>query len=331
MGGILECQLCPKYCRILPGGSGDCRIRMNVDGRIAAVTWGRPCSVHLDPIEKKPLFHFLPGSRILSLATVGCNLHCRGCQNATISQAWPEEVEAFELEPEDLVRVAGEQASVSVAYTYTEPLVYYEYTLDCARKVRDAGLKNVLVSAGYINEAPLRKLAPHLDGANVDLKAFDNGFYRDYCDATLQPVLRSLEVLKEEGVWLEITNLVVPTLNDNPDLVTRMCRWIREALGPDVPLHFSRFRPMHQMRNLPVTPGETLERCRSIARAEGLNFVYVGNLRTRDGEDTFCPRETCPRHRLPLVSRSGFTVKTNLLGPDGLCPDCGTAVPGVWR
>lgn len=330
MHRTVECQLCPKYCRIAPGRSGDCRTRVNVEGKLVATSYGFPCAIHIDPIEKKPLFHFLPGSPIFSVATAGCNLHCLGCQNDSISQVGVEEVDAFELSPDQLIQEALRVNSLSIAYTYTEPLTYYEYTFDCSSAARKAGLKNVLVTAGFINEKPLRRLARVVDAANVDLKAFNDPFYQTNCSANLKPVLNTLEVLREEGVWLEITNLVIPTLNDDMDEIRRMCGWILERLGPDVPLHFSRFHPRHRLRNLPPTPGETLEQARKVAMDAGLHFVYVGNLRTRDGENTTCPNPSCPERSRPLVERIGFEILENRI-TQGRCPACGTTVPGVWE
>jgi pyruvate formate lyase activating enzyme len=326
----VECQLCPKYCRIDPGRTGDCGVRVNRGGVLTATTWGHPCSLHIDPIEKKPLFHFLPGTSILSLATVGCNLHCRNCQNWSISQAVVEETPAYDLPPGDLVTLARREACPSLAFTYTEPLVYYEYTRDACRAARGAGLKNVLVTAGYINEEPLRELLPLVDAANVDLKAFDDDFYKEHCEATLRPVLRTLELCLEYGVHLEVTNLVIPTLNDSVARIGALVRWFVETLGPEVPLHFSRFHPRYKMKNLPATPGETLERCRDQALAAGLRHVYVGNLRSADGESTFCPAGACPGRGRPLIRRSGYRILENRM-EKGRCPDCGAEVYGRWE
>jgi pyruvate formate lyase activating enzyme len=325
----IECQLCPKYCRIPAGGVGDCRIRMHLDGELLATTFGRPCAVHMDPIEKKPLFHFLPGTKIFSVATVGCNLHCSNCQNHTISQALPEEFEAYQASPEELVEVARKEAAKAIAYTYTEPLVYYEYTLATARAAREMGLRNVLVTAGYINDRPLRELLPFIDAANVDLKAFSDSFYKDRCGGTLKPVLNTLQTLVEMGVWLEITNLVIPTLNDAPEMVAKMCQWIETNLGKEVPLHFSRFHPRHQLTDLPPTPAETLEAARQQALDAGLRHVYVGNLRSQNGENTFCPNPSCPHPHIALVERIGFQVIANRL-QNGTCPHCHQPVAGVW-
>ncbi len=321
----LECKLCPKGCVIAPGESGECRVRVNVGGRLLAVTYGRPCAVHVDPVEKKPLFHFLPGTSILSLATVGCNLHCKNCQNWEISQANPEETPASELLPEQVAALAVECNCRSVAYTYTEPIVYYEYTLDSSRAVKKAGLRNVLVTAGYVNEAPWRRLCEYVDAANIDLKAMSDRFYRDVCRATLAPVLSSLVVAKSMGVEVEVTNLVIPTLNDSDAMLGDLCRWVAQNMGRETPLHFSRFSPQFQMENLPPTPAETLDRAKQIAESEGLKHVYLGNIMRSGAEDTLCPG--CGAR---LVERYGFTVVENRIR-NGRCPDCQTEVYGIWE
>ncbi len=325
----VECQICPKYCRIAPGRSGDCRIRVNLDGKLVATTYGYPTSIHIDPIEKKPLFHFLPGSSILSVATVGCNLHCKGCQNHEISQANPEQMDVFQMSPAELVALTLEKGCPSIAYTYTEPVAFYEYTLDCSVAAKEAGLHSVLVTAGYINETPLRNLAPFVKAANVDVKAFSDAFYRDYCGATLKPVLRAVEILLEMGVWVELTYLVIPTLNDSEQEVQSFVQWVKQTLGRTVPVHFSRFFPQHRMQNLPPTPPETLLACRQIAQSEGLAHVYLGNLRTPGSEDTFCANPECPDTTTPLVKRAGFRILSNRI-QQGLCPSCRTPVAGIW-
>jgi pyruvate formate lyase activating enzyme len=296
-----------------------------VDGKLLAVTHGHPCSVHVDPVEKKPLFHFLPGTGILSIATVGCNLHCKNCQNWQISQANPEEVAAYSMPPENIPHVAKQQGCRSVAYTYTEPMVYYEYTLDSSRCVREAGLRNVLVTAGYINEQPLRRLCQHIDAANIDLKSINDRFYRDICDATVKPVLNTLTVARASGVMVEVTNLVIPTLNDSDDDLRRLSRWLARNLGKETPLHFSRFHPQYQMKNLPPTPAATLDRARQIAESEGLHHVYIGNLTRPDSENTLCPFcQAC------VIRRMRYTILENRL-ESGRCPDCQTEVYGIWE
>jgi pyruvate formate lyase activating enzyme len=321
----LQCELCPKYCIIKPGQSGECRIRVNRNGKLTAVTYGYPCAVHRDPVEKKPVFHMLPGSWVFSLATVGCNLHCKNCQNWEISQANPEDTQASYLPPEKIPGIAYENECSSVAYTYTEPLVYYEYTLESSCQVRRAGLKNILVTAGYCNKSPLKKLFPYIDAANIDLKAFSDSFYRRICGATLKPVLETLVLARNMGVILEITNLLIPTLNDTDDEIKALCGWIAGNLGKEIPLHFSRFFPHYKLRNLPPTPVSTLLRAREIALDEGLYNVYIGNIMTENGENTFCHR--CGKI---LIKRKGYTIlKMNV--KDGRCPWCGEEVYGIWK
>ncbi len=322
---IVQCDLCPKKCLVKPGQSGECRVRINVDGKLVATTYGRPCSAHVDPVEKKPLFHFLPGTGIFSIATVGCNLHCKNCQNWEISQENPENIKAHSLPPAALVAAARRQGCESVAYTYTDPIVFYEYTLDSCMAAQEAGLRNVLVTAGYINPDPLKKLCQYVDAANIDLKAFSDKFYREFCDATLSPVLDTLVSAKELGVWVEVTNLIIPTLNDSDGDLRDLCRWIAKNMGTETPLHFSRFFPRYKMKNLPPTPATTLDRAREIARAEGLKHVYIGNVMSKDGENTLCP--ACGKM---LIERSRYTIITNNL-KDGACPACGHKVHGIWK
>ena len=321
----VQCGICPRSCLIQPGQSGDCRIRVNVDGQLQAVTYGRPCSIHVDPIEKKPFFHFLPGTQSLSLATVGCNLHCKNCQNWEISQSNPEDLPAYDLPPANVPAEAQKRHCPSVAYTYTEPLVYYEYTRDCSEACRQAGIRNVIVTAGSINPAPLRKLCKVIDAASLDIKAMSDKFYREVCGASLAPVLRGIEIMKEEGVYLELSNLVVPTLNDSDEMFRDLCRWVVTHVGAETPFHFLRFFPLYRMTHLPPTPAETILRAREIARAEGLKHIYIGNLEAADGEDTFCA--ACGTR---LIRRTRHTVTENLL-KDGACPHCRHAMQGVWK
>ena len=325
MAAPVQCQLCPKGCVIQPGQSGECRIRVNIDGRLTAVTYGHPCTMHVDPMEKKPLFHVLPGTDILSLATVGCNLHCKNCQNWEISQENPENATAEEVPPEMLPRLAKEHNCRSVAYTYTDPVVYYEYALDGCIRVREAGLRNVLVTAAYINQEPWKKLLKHVDAAKIDIKSMSESFYRDICNATLRPVLDAAVTAKSMGIWIEPTNLVIPTLNDSDDDFRKMAKWIVENLGRETPLHLSRFFPNYQMRNLPPTPAETLARARDIATAEGLYHVYIGNISLPGAEDTYCP--SCKKL---LVERRGYEVLQNNIAGNK-CPACNTEIPGIWQ
>jgi pyruvate formate lyase activating enzyme len=322
----VQCDLCPKGCVMGPGERGDCRIRVNLGGELRAVTYGLPSAVHIDPIEKKPLNHFRPGSAILSLATAGCNLHCRNCQNWTLSQTDPEDSDNVALPPHAVVELARRRSVPMVAFTYSEPLAYYEYTLEGSIAARDAGLDTVLVSAGYANPRPLRRLYKVTSAANIDLKAFSDEFYREVCGGTLKPVLDALVIAREEDVWLEVTNLVIPTLNDDPRMLAEMARWMVENLGPDTPLHLSRFTPRYRLRNLPPTPEATLNELAEVARQEGLHHVYLGNLLGTDRQSTYC--SGCHRR---LVERRGYVIGENLLGETGgVCPHCATRAAGVW-
>ena len=321
----VQCELCPKMCLIEPGQSGECRVRINVDGVLRTVVYGYPCSMHDDPIEKKPLFHFLPASRIFSIATAGCNLHCLNCQNWQISQANPEDTPAYICPPEKIVQIARQNDFQSIAYTYTEPIIYYEYTYDTSKLAREANIRNVLVTAGYINPEPWRKLLGVVDAANIDLKSMKEEFYRKVCSATLKPVQEALVLAKASGIHVEVTNLVIPTLNDEPEDIGQLCRWVKGNLGGETPLHFSGFYPQHKMRHLPSTSLKTLEMAREIAMEEGLNFVYIGNVQSKQGENTYCP--DCGRL---LIERVRYIIKQNLL-KDGRCPDCGKEIYGVWK
>jgi len=312
-------------CIIAPGQSGECRVRINVDGVLKTVVYGFPCSMHRDPVEKKPLFHFLPGTPILSLATVGCNLHCRNCQNWEISQANPEETRAESWSPEKLVELARYYKCPSLAYTYTDPIVYYEYTYDTARLARQKGIRNVLVTAGYINPEPWKRLLEVVDAANIDLKGITEDFYRRVCSGTLKPVQNALVMAKASGILLEVTNLVIPTLNDKPDQIRELVRWIKTNLGADTPMHFSGFSPRYKMRHLPPTSLEALEMARDIGIDEGLDYVYIGNVRSKRGENTYCPG--CERL---LIERIGYTIRQNRL-IEGSCPDCSRQIYGVWK
>jgi pyruvate formate lyase activating enzyme len=298
---------------------------MNLDGRLQAVTYGRPCAVHVDPMEKKPLFHFMPGTPILSVGTAGCNLHCKNCQNADISQGNPEDVTSYKLMPSDVPVLARRHNCASVAYTYTEPMVSYEYTLECCKAARQDGLRNVLVTAAYIKERPLRALLEHVDAANVDIKAMSDEFYREVCSASLDPVLRSVRVMREMGLHVEVTNLVIPTLNDSGEMLESLCGWIVDNLGAETPLHFSRFFPCFKMTQLPPTPIETLLRVREHAVKRGLKHVYVGNAEVKDGEDT-----RCAGCGAMLIERQRYVIRKNRLAADGACPECGRKAHGVW-
>ena len=324
--GDVTCELCPRYCTIPEGGAGDCRVRVNIDGKLVATTYGRPSSVHIDPVEKKPLYHFHPGSAVFSIATAGCNLHCRNCQNWQLSQRGGEEMELiYRAEPADVVDAALAENCHSIAYTYSDPIIFYEYVYDTSVLAHDHGLKNIFVTAGYINEKPMRRLCQVIDATNIDLKAFDDGFYRRNCSGSLKPVLDAMVIAREEGVWLEVTNLVIPTLNDDIATVRRMAHWIRDNLGEQTPLHISRFTPHYQMRNLPPTPVESLHRVWNEARDAGLKYVYIGNIYGHKSESTYCPNDNTR-----LIHRVGFSVEEYNLTSDGRCPVCNQKVSGVW-
>jgi len=320
----VQCELCPKRCIIAPGQSGECRVRINIDGVLRTVVYGYPCSIHIDPIEKKPLFHFLPGSRILSIATAGCNLHCKNCQNWEISQANPEDTPAILCPPRKLVSLAKHYKCPSLAYTYTEPIVFYEYTYDTAKLAKEAGIYNVLVTAGYINKEPWKRLLEVVDAANIDLKGITDEFYRRICSGTLKPVLDALIEAAASGILLEVTNLIIPTLNDKPQQIRQLARWVKVNLGSETPLHFSRFFPHYKMRHLPPTSAETLDIAREIAKDEGLHYVYIGNILSKIGQNTYCP--SC---NTLLIERSWYTILQNRL-QNGRCPKCGKEIYGVW-
>ncbi len=323
-GNYVQCNLCPHRCIIADGERGICRVRENRGGRLYSMVYGNPCAVHVDPIEKKPFYHFLPTAAAFSLATAGCNLRCLYCQNWSISQVPPEQTRNFDLPPEDVVYQAKQYNAPVIAYTYTEPTAFYEYMLATAELARDAGLRNVVISAGFINPEPLRELCHVVDAIKIDLKGYDEGFYQEICGGELRPVLDTIRTIYESGTHLEIVNLVVPTLNDSLEQLRALARWVARDISPNVPLHFSRFGPMYKLANLPPTPVETLEQAQEIALEEGVRFVYVGNVPGHTGNNTYCP--SCGRM---LIARQGFSVSEyNLEG--GACAHCGEPIPGVW-
>ncbi len=321
---VVECTLCPKQCRIPEGRSGDCRIRINLGGRLRASTYGYVVAAHVDPIEKKPFFHFHPGATALSIATAGCNLHCDGCQNWEISQANPEQAEAHRLMPADLARLAVREGSPFVACTYTEPIAYYEYAYDTAVACAERGVGTVLVTAGYANDAPIRELFRVVKAATIDVKAWDDAFYRVHCGGGLKPVLNTLVAARQEGIWLEVSNLVVPGLTDDPGKIGELCRWMRANLGEDTPLHFLRFVPHYRLENLPPTPVETLETAWKIARDAGMRYVYLGNVPGHPSESTRCA--SCGT---VVIRRTGYRLESVDL-KEGRCPSCGGVLPGVF-
>jgi pyruvate formate lyase activating enzyme len=319
-----SCQLCAQRCVVLEGESGRCRARKNVGGELRSLVYGRPVAVHVDPIEKKPFFHFLPGRSAYSLGTVGCPLSCKFCQNWQISQARPGDFETEFMPPAAVADAAVRRGAPVVAFTYNEPTVFAEYALDIAAVCRPRGLRCVIVSCGFMNERPLADLCGALDAVKIDLKGFSEDFYRTVSGAALAPVLRSIVQIRKAGVHLEIVNLVVPTLNDADASLKRLADWVMTDLGADVPVHFTRFHPDYQLRNLPATPVATLERARDMAIARGLRYVYVGNVPGHPGNHTYCPK--C---RARVIARQDFFVLESSL-KDGRCGACGFGIAGVW-
>ena len=322
--GVVQCQLCAHQCVLGPGERGRCRARQNVDGKLHSLVYGRPVTEHLDPIEKKPFFHFLPGAAAYSLATVGCPLRCRFCQNWQISQARPEDYPVPFVSAADMAGRARDATAPVIAFTYNEPTVFCEYLIDVATAARQQGIRPVLVSCGYMNEAPLTEMLAVLDAVKIDLKGFRPAFYRDVSAARLEPVLRSIGQVARSGRHLELVNLVVPSLNDDAVDLAELCRWVAGELGPDVPLHFTRFHPDYQLAQLPPTPVATLERAWDTARAAGLHYAYVGNVPGHPGSHTYCPK--CAGL---CLERRGVLLARNLL-LNGCCPRCGTRLAGVW-
>ena len=321
----LKCLRCPNECTIKEGELGDCHNHLNYNGKLYTIAYGNPCAVHIDPIEKKPLLHFLPESSAFSIATAGCNLACLNCQNWSISQISPRETRNFDLMPDKVIEAAIESDCESIAYTYSEPITFYEYTYDTAILARNAGIKNVMVSAGYINEEPIRKLARVIDAANIDLKSFKDSIYLKLNAGKLEPVLRTLKILNEEGVWLEITNLIIPGWTDDFDMIREMCDWLYKNGFADNPLHFSRFQPLYKLTQLPPTPLSTLTKAREIALDAGIKYVYIGNIPGTEAENTFCPN--CNKI---IIKRRGYRILSNHV-INGECEYCSEPISGVWE
>ncbi len=349
LGQNVQCQVCPNECLLEPEDRSHCRNKVNKDGKLYTMVYGNPCSFHIDPIEKKPLFHFLPGTGVFSIATSGCSFRCLNCQNWEISQKKPEEtknphgdelkfdpkrmkyltrndIERLSMFPEDVVELAEMSKSHSIAYTYSEPTSFYEYMYETSKVARDKNIKNVWVTNGYIKSDALTDLCQYMDAANVDLKSFREEIYKELNSGKLKPILETLKTLKERGVWFEVTNLVVPTYTDKLGMISRMCDWLLENIGPDYPLHFSRFHPQYKLDHLPPTPVNILVEARSIARKAGLHYVYIGNVEgVPDAEATLCPN--CKK---AIVERFIYFVRgINIEG--GKCKFCGTKIAGVWE
>jgi pyruvate formate lyase activating enzyme len=324
-GGRVHCYLCPRHCHIHAGQAGFCFIRVNRGGKLYSLGYGSPAALQIDPIEKKPLSHFLPGSRVFSMGTAGCNMGCFFCQNWDISKSRQDQVRSQRVAPEDVPLLALEHGCESIAFTYNEPTIWGEYVIDICKAAKDHGLKTVMVSNGYITREAFHDIYDHIDAANIDLKAFTENFYGKITLTHLQPVLDTLQWLKNEtSVWFELTNLLIPTLNDGTEEIGKLAEWVVEHLGPDVPLHFTAFHPDFKLQDKPATPPETLHRARKIALDAGLNYVYEGNI-FGEGANTNCP--SCGEL---LIRRSWHSVLKNNM-KNGACSSCGLAIPGVWQ
>jgi pyruvate formate lyase activating enzyme len=322
----IKCKLCPRECAVGDRERGYCGVRENRDGTYYTLVHSRVCAAHVDPIEKKPLFHYLPGTVAFSLGTAGCNVNCKFCQNWDISQARPEQIAAEYAPPLRVAELAKQNNCPTIAYTYNEPVIYSEYLMDTADAGHAAGLRSIVVSNGYIQEEALRAAYGKMDAVKIDLKSFSESYYRNVVTGQLKPVLDTLVTLRKMGKWTEIVYLVLPTLNDSDAEFRSLASWIKTNLGVDVPLHFTQYHPEYLLKNLPITPVATLERAKAIADAEGLHYVYIGNVPGHPAQNTYCPK--C---RKLLVERLGFTASKMQIRKDGSCPFCKHPIPGVWH
>jgi pyruvate formate lyase activating enzyme len=320
----IECTLCPRQCKLGDKERGYCGVRENIGGTYYTLVYGKACSMHIDPIEKKPLFHYIPSSNALSIATAGCNVNCKFCQNWEISQVRPEQIRHIDFPPEDVVLMAEKNSCPVIAYTYSEPVVFFEYMFDTAQMARNQNIKNVVITGANINREPLEELTKVVDAIKVDLKAFSQDFYSQYVHGELQPVLDAIKIISKSDVWLEIVYLVIPTLNDKPSEIHQLSRWIFQEVGPDVPVHFSRFQPMYLLKNLPPTPISTLVEAHDIAKQEGLRYVYIGNVPGHKYENTYCPN--CQKI---IIERIQYHIQ-KIEMQDGKCKFCGNSIPGIW-
>ena len=321
----IRCGICPNECTLKPGELSECHNRISKDGKLYTIAYGNPCAVHIDPIEKKPLLHFLPRSYAYSIATAGCNFACLNCQNWEISQTSPDKTRNYDLMPERVVEECLKNNCPTIAYTYSEPVSFYEYVYDTAKLAHENGLKNVFISNGYINTEPLEHLAPYLDAANINLKSFSNAIYLKLNAGKLEPVLNTLKTLKEHKVWLEITNLIVPSWTDDFDMIKQMCDWLVANGFAEYPLHFNRFYPQYKLTQLPATPVNTLFKAKTIAEQAGCKYVYMGNIPEIGTENTFCPN--CKKL---VIERRGYSIVSQQMD-HGKCAYCGTSINGVWE
>jgi pyruvate formate lyase activating enzyme len=320
----IQCQLCPRGCTVGDRERGYCGVRENRNGVYYTLVHSRVCAAHVDPIEKKPLFHYLPGTPAFSIATAGCNVNCKFCQNWDISQSRPEQIPADYAPPQRIAALAVQTHCPTIAYTYSEPVIFSEFLMDVDDAAHGQGIRSVVVSNGYMQEDSLRQAYGKMDAVKIDLKSFTEAYYRDVVNGELKPVLNSLVTLRKMNKWTEIVYLTIPTLNDGVIEIRNLAQWIKINLGPDVPLHFTQFHPEYLLKNLPITPIPTLERAREIALAEGLHYVYIGNVPGHPAENTYCPQ--CKR---AVIERFGMQVRNNHL-VRGACPNCKHSIPGIW-
>ncbi len=324
--GSVQCDLCPNRCLLKNRQRGICKSRENIDGKLYSLVYGKPVTINVDPIEKKPLYHFLPGAKAYSLSTTGCNLSCKYCQNWEISQKNPEEVSGPPMPPEQVVEEALKSGSKIIAFTYNEPVIWYEYMRDIARLAKQQGLRTVMISNGYINQEPLKELLNYLDAVKIDLKAFDDEVYQKMANGRLAPILETIQTVHASGKWLEIVYLVVPTYTDDLDNIKEMCQWLKNTVGDQVPVHFSRFWPQYKLANLPPAPEETVKQARQICLGQGVKYVYTGNIDDEEGSTTYCSD-----NNQPVIKRKGFLVEESLVNNFGTANNCSSSISGVWR
>ena len=324
VGNNIQCTTCPNRCILAPGDRGICRVKVYVKNKLYNIAYGNPSATNIDPIEKKPLYHFYPGTNAFSIATGGCPLRCLNCQNWQLSQSSPEELRFVELFPNDVIKEAKKSNSKSIAYTYSEPIAWYEYMYDTAKIAKKEGIKNIWVTSGYIEESPLLKLIEVIDAANVDLKSFSDGIYKNLNAGKLKPILNTLKILDKHKIWFEITCLLVPTYSDSIEMIKDMCKWILDNIGSGYPIHFTRFHSAHKLTHLPTTPISTLEKAYNIAKDLGIKHVYIGNVPGTKASNTICPK--CKKI---LIERAGYYILQNNIKNDK-CKFCQTKIQGRW-
>jgi len=322
--GMVQCKLCPRNCPVPNGARGLCGVRENRKGTYYTLVYSRVCALHIDPIEKKPLFHYKPSKNAFSIATPGCNISCKFCQNWQISQAKPEDISCDYISPQEIVSRAKSANAACIAYTYSEPTIFYEFMYDTAKLANESGIKSVIITNGFISAQAQDELLDQLDAVKIDLKGCSEKYYGEVCGASLKPVLESVKRVKNKGKWLELVVLILPTLNDSEQEITQMADWISGEIGDDVPVHFSRFHPEYKLRNLPMTPLSTLEKCVEICKNKGLKYVYLGNMPGHPAENTYCP--SCSKM---IIKRYGYYILDNKI-TNGTCSFCGTKIAGVF-